>query len=805
MSPSRGARSSSPRASSHKAEAVASPKGGSSRATHTTAAAARAARRSDRLRWRLQLESRVLERVPAPSEVIEFCAFEELSKLYAIEAPFVARTRAQLMFNVYDGKKLRGETLLDGGDGDDDGDDDDDDGDESDENADDDDGYYADCAGEQSAADRAAGDEQEGGADLDCDTSGNSRQVVEQVPVPTNAFNNYDDSDNYDCDNGAHSKRHAGDKLATTSGPFGWCKRLLWPSAAAQKGSKQSRARSGRGRAASGARLRQQPKRKQLRLDDDTFESSTTRGRLSSAPLACCVSASDTTQELNKCGFGALAADSISQRSTSVSSIEQAFGAALEHARSTTEPTARGRGGLFGQRQLSDELAGVASALMTPAQPRNSMDDETDPTDEPEESALRAEAWHLVRTGLEAGRVRAGVDASAEMAASAAANASTLSESASALALDVAAAAALNASGRISVCLFDKRQLNRHSKSRMEPLAWPRAQLSCDEPTNGPEWASACVSLGSLHRRWCAQLMRQQQQTGRSAAGANKRSSSQQKRAMPPAPVDEARLARLAAIVARVLRETREQTRRRQQVTQKRLVRSRAAPHNQQLGGDASSRVAGGEQVQQLIELAKTSLNQLIDAQLLLRNWLTSMASGADHHQGAAQAPDGSTCALGLSRASQLLAQASKGAEYENLLKNNFNLLKIWQNLEETPSGLVCFVCEPLKANLADLFWFNRHRSEWANSNEIGYYASSTTAASSGRNQHGASFRHQQTLLVGSSGATDTCSASAECLIASPLISLDSIQLKRGLMQVSSVGTRPLPVPPPKPYTFCLS
>lgn len=120
------------------------------------------------------------------------------------------------------------------------------------------------------------------------------------------------------------------------------------------------------------------------------------------------------------------------------------------------------------------------------------------------------------------------------------------------------------------------------------------------------------------------------------------------------------------------------------------------------------------EQIEELVELSKTSINHLIDAQLLLRNKLSS----------------------------EQQQQASRGFEYETLMKNNFNLLKIWQNLEET-KRLVCFVCEPIKANLADLFSFNRQR------------ASQLPASSMSR------------------------------LLISPLVSLDAVQVKQGLLQVS--------------------
>lgn len=129
------------------------------------------------------------------------------------------------------------------------------------------------------------------------------------------------------------------------------------------------------------------------------------------------------------------------------------------------------------------------------------------------------------------------------------------------------------------------------------------------------------------------------------------------------------------------------------------------------------------ELVEQLIEGAKANLNHLIDAQLLLRNKLANASEQAG---------------------------SLREADYELLLRNNFNLLKIWQNLEES-KHVACFVSEPIKASLADLFWFNRQRP--------------TKAC--------------ELALRNSSAGT------AKLFFVSPLACLDAIQVKRGILQVS--------------------
>lgn len=145
-----------------------------------------------------------------------------------------------------------------------------------------------------------------------------------------------------------------------------------------------------------------------------------------------------------------------------------------------------------------------------------------------------------------------------------------------------------------------------------------------------------------------------------------------------------------------------------------------------------SERIVNREHMEQLVSLTKNSLNHLIDAQLLLRNKLSS------EQQQQYQTNAGVT------------QNKTSYVDYETLLKNNFNLLKIWQNLDET-KRLACFVCEPIKANLGDLFWFNRQRAEVRGT---------------------------------------FCGGTKSCLLSSPLVCLDALEVKRGLIQVSKVSIR---------------
>lgn len=142
-------------------------------------------------------------------------------------------------------------------------------------------------------------------------------------------------------------------------------------------------------------------------------------------------------------------------------------------------------------------------------------------------------------------------------------------------------------------------------------------------------------------------------------------------------------------------------------------------------------------QFERLIEQTKNSLNNLIDAQLLLRNKLNQEQEQQQQQQF--NTPSLQPQPSGF----QFSLLTSHCDTYETLLRNNFNLLKIWQNLEETKK-LACFVCEPIKANLGDLFWFNRERR----------------------------FHHSDP-------------SESQRLFSSPLVSLDAIQVKRGLLQVS--------------------
>lgn len=125
-------------------------------------------------------------------------------------------------------------------------------------------------------------------------------------------------------------------------------------------------------------------------------------------------------------------------------------------------------------------------------------------------------------------------------------------------------------------------------------------------------------------------------------------------------------------------------------------VRTEAhSSHTRLAGGGGNKRAAA--RADKLVELAKTSLNQLIDAQLLLRNKLAAEQYTQTGDQQQQQ--------------QQQLLSTHKAHECDLLLRNNFNLLRIWQNLEESKQ-LACFVCEPIKSSLADLFAFNRRRLE---------------------------------------------------------------------------------------------
>jgi len=175
---------------------------------------------------------------------------------------------------------------------------------------------------------------------------------------------------------------------------------------------------------------------------------------------------------------------------------------------------------------------------------------------------------------------------------------------------------------------------------------------------------------------------------------------------------------------------------------------SRSASRQGQLGrGSRLARVCfvSRRDLDQLIELVKTSLNQLIDAQLLLRNKLTS-SSGAEQQASSSW-------------------QLFRVHDYESLLRDNFNLLKIWQNLEET-NKLACFVCEPIKTSLADLFCFNRQRHDWPSS-QLAFESSNTNLATS-------------QLFASPLASNPKC-----LLLVSPLVCLDAGQVKRGLIQVS--------------------
>lgn len=266
---------------------------------------------------------------------------------------------------------------------------------------------------------------------------------------------------------------------------------------------------------------------------------------------------------------------------------------------------------------------------------------------------------------------------------------------------------------RVSVCLFDKR---------------PRKLTSAGhDADNGRRWAQAQRRLQEL--RWKLRL---------SAA------SSSNLEAPPDRSQLERKLCRLVG-AKRIKLST---------------PPSQDPYHQWSSSGSGRKRLISEklnkEQMEQLINLTKVSLNHLIDAQLLLRNKLTS------EQQQQQSASLGTTCGGPTTMAAaQTIThhQSSSSAmnEYDLLLKNNFNLLKIWQNLEET-KRLACFVCEPIKANLSDLFWFSRQQQQYQPS--VPFASDHNTTASE--------------------------SSSSLQILSSPLVSLDAVQVKRGLMQVSN-------------------
>lgn len=303
------------------------------------------------------------------------------------------------------------------------------------------------------------------------------------------------------------------------------------------------------------------------------------------------------------------------------------------------------------------------------------------PDDDPDEAELKAEAWRVVSVALAAGGPQA--------------------EPGDALGPPDAALSAGTDhwAAPVSVCLLDKRHLPRRVAG--EPAA------------NGRRWVRASALLAQWRRK-----LRRSAAKGRAGAQEQEPGARQ---------------------VERVARKLSRRFWRALVRTDKQLAPGQGLERGAQLAADKQEQRLDRETLDELVELVKGSLNQLIDAQLLLRNKLTN------EQWSACLAP-------------------FRGAEYETLLRNNFNLLKIWQNLEET-KRLACFVCEPIKANLADLFWFDRWRADWPAAQAL------ETSVGVGEPLAGA---------VGQIGPAAGCQ-----LLVTPLVCLDAIQVKRGLLQVS--------------------
>lgn len=245
-----------------------------------------------------------------------------------------------------------------------------------------------------------------------------------------------------------------------------------------------------------------------------------------------------------------------------------------------------------------------------------------------------------------------------------------------------------DASGQVSVCLLDKR--NR--------IVWLR-----NDAESGRRWAN-----------WRSRLEQLRSQLGRASAAASGANTNRK------------------ALEDKVDEFFRDHRRRGAEFELDREFAQTTMPKSM------SKQKLSKAQFGQLIEQTKTSLNNLIDAQLLLRNKV---------NQEQEQQPQSSAMNLQPQSAqfgAQFCLLTSHSDSYETLLRNNFNLLKVWQNLEETKK-MACFVCEPIKANLGDLFEFNRQRCFGPNS------------------------------LTPANGQ----------LLSSPLVSLDAIEVKQGLLQVS--------------------
>lgn len=240
----------------------------------------------------------------------------------------------------------------------------------------------------------------------------------------------------------------------------------------------------------------------------------------------------------------------------------------------------------------------------------------------------------------------------------------------------------LNLGSMVSVCLLDKRHCELGPDTGLEAR-------------NGSHWSRMVASLAELHHR---------------LGGAWRQVKSDKQRIELEKKID-CFLRRRQASARRIVNEAG-----------KRRFRNQTSARKA-----ARARKVSKEQMEQLIESTKDSLNHLIDAQLLLRNKIAD--------------------------SSQQQSSWLRDVDNELLLKNNFNLLKIWQNLEETKQ-IACFVCEPIKANLADLFWFNRQRPTKA-------------------------------LELALRNSRSSLANNSPLFFVSPLACFDAFQVKRGLLQVS--------------------
>ena len=596
------------------------------------------------------LEALVLERFELPEQVAEFNKFEELSKLYEIEQPFVGRTQVELLFDVYDGRRLQ-QCLF---------------------------GSLDDGGGCESEVDELTGsgrphplDQEVGvGSELDRDVR---HSAAAAAAASSMGRGNSSSSDAAAAAAAAARRRshflsaHLRRELLRKGaggepkrGGLSWC-RLLF--ARRRSGGKHTLPVSGRQRSAC------------------------------ASPFKCCLRPSGTHQDLG-----------LVSASTSCQTMAAARSADLKTGAGSGINGGGGGGGAF--------LSSLQAALAP------------NPEDELDESELKSEALRMVSGALVASST--GGRTLAELAQLSA------PEPNLGPALAMESAQMESTGGSVSVCLLDTRRLAR------EP-DWSQTAAAATGLVNGQRWARASAKLVQLRRKL-------RQSSASRLAGLGEGSQAREKsqpKLLKLKQEDKCKL--LARQLDRVARKmsrkfwlelARDQLANETATSRERASAKCPARANNQNKWNAKA------DSEQLIELVKGSLNQLIDAQLLLRNKLTNAEQ----------------------LNSSPIMNRVRSAEYENLLRNNFNLLKIWQNLEETSDGLACFVCEPIKASLADLFWFNRRRCDWAQAQafELANLNSNTSGQSNG-----------------------TASSQHPSLFVSPLICLDSSQVKRGLLQVS--------------------